>query len=239
MTVAFLRPFVSMFNDTETRSGIQHAIRTGRSWWAVRYSTLDGWAHEWDTEPGSPNGHKDWPLLPRCGRQAVRLYCPHGKFAQLGDSQDATGKLFQFKIGLRHLTLGSHTNGAIETQSVSGHVIGMLTGTNGECILYAWEPLLPPDIPSDAPRAPNEQEWIAKHAEPGLFELAVADWEKRFDEYTRTPQYRLWAKQYQAWESNAHGQLVGPLSDNVYFPMYQNMTALSADVLGIDDGEGR
>lgn len=227
--------FLNPFTDREAVRCADHARKTGRSWWALRYS--DEWVHEWDAEPASPNGHKDWPLMPKRGRQAVRLYCPNGKFAQLGDTGDATGKLFQFKCGVRSIRL---TGSALsEEREVLAHVIGMLTGTNGECVLYAWEPLPEPAMPLDVPKRPIESEWIAKSAEPGLYEQAVARWESEIEAYSHTPQAQAWVRACKAWEANARGRLVGPINDNVYVPHYKGFTGpLKADHLGIDDGEG-
>jgi hypothetical protein len=233
---SFLHP-LAPFIDPESRRCAQHARQSRRSWWSARLSTIDDWVHEWDPDPSSPNGHIDWPRLPKYGRQALRLYCPNGKFAQLGDMKDASGKLFQFKSGTRNISIGGDV--ATETRSVQAHVVGMVTGLDGECVLYAWELVPEPPIPADAPKAPIEQEWIAKSAEPGLYQAAVMDWEKRIGEYELTPQYRDWSKRYMAWEANAHGRLVGPLTDNVYQMTYQNVGRVSADHLGIDDGEGR
>lgn len=172
------------------------------------------------------------------GRQAVRLYCPNGKVVQLGDLHDATGRLFQFKQGRRNVSVGQFGELG-EDRTMLAHVVGMVHGLMGECTYYAWELLPAPEIPSDAPKAPNQQEWIAKSAEPGLYEAAVVDWERQVDEYQRTPQYRQWERRYDAWERNAKGRLVGPVDDNVYRMSYLNGTALHADYLGLDDGESR
>lgn len=229
--------------DHETRNGIAIARRSGRSWWAVRMRHLDGWVHEWDPDPGSPNGHADWMRIPKIGRQEVRLYCPNGVSAHLGDTEDATGKLFQLKSGQRRVALSLGGNGLLhvtgEAKQTDAHIIGMISGTNGECVIYAWEPLPPPAIPLDAPQAPNEQEWIAKSAEPGLYEQAVIRWQRDFEAYALTSQYRAWAKRFQAWEDNARGRLIGPLEENVYHMKYQLVGKVNADYMGIDDGEGR
>lgn len=109
--------------------GVIRAHHAGRSWWSVRYT--DGTIRsEWDDDPGSPNGHADWPRLPYRGRQAVRLYCPNGQVATLGSDTDATGRLVQFKVGLR--TAG-------EGQGVLAHVIGIVEGTDGHGTFYAWQ----------------------------------------------------------------------------------------------------
>jgi hypothetical protein len=95
---------------------------TGRSWWRVRYS--DGTViNEWDGP--------DWSLLPRKGLVAVRLVCPNGKIAELGNSIDASDRLFQLKVGIRTAGDGKQT---------LAHVIGIITGTDGQCSCAAWEP---------------------------------------------------------------------------------------------------
>jgi hypothetical protein len=67
--------------DSDAALGGQHARATGRSWWALRYR--DGRiVHEWDADPGSPNGHHDWPRMAMLGQlhgvQALRLFAPNG-----------------------------------------------------------------------------------------------------------------------------------------------------------------
>lgn len=110
-------------------AGVLHANSTGRSWWSLRYT--DGTIiNEWDKDPGSPNGHVDWSRLPYNGRQAVRLFCPNGQVAHLGDTVDATGRLVQFKSRIRTVGFG---------QDVLAHVIGLVEGTDGQGRFYAWE----------------------------------------------------------------------------------------------------
>lgn len=93
---------------------------TGRSLWSLRY--MDGRIIS--------EGEVDWSLAPQQGRQSLRLYCPNGKVAQLGNTVDATGRLFQFKSGTFSTGAG---------KSVRAHVIGLITGTDGQCQCAAWE----------------------------------------------------------------------------------------------------
>lgn len=94
---------------------------TGRSWWRARYS--DGRViNEWDGP--------DWSLLPRRGLVAVRLYCPNGRVAELGNTVDASDRLFQLKGATMAAGKGSRTD---------FHLIGMITGTDGQCQCAAWE----------------------------------------------------------------------------------------------------
>lgn len=228
-------PYLSV--DAEARSGGKQAIQTGRSWWAVRYT--DGRIiHEWDPDAGSPNKHADWTRIDRRRRQYVRLFCPNGKMVQLGDDRDATGKLFQFKVGQRNVRFMPGPD-VIEDRQVFAHVVGIIHGFNGECTLFSWETLPPPEPPSDAPPMPSRQAFIDKSADPGMFETAYAQWERDFDDFCRTQSYKQFARRFQLWELSGRGQLTGPVEDNVYTMQYHNQGRLAADYLGIDDGDGR
>lgn len=93
---------------------------TGHSLWAARYR--DGRViNEWEC---------DWSLIPRQGLVAARLVCPNGEVAVLGNSVDASDRLFQFKVGV--MAAGQKTRR-------EAHIIGLLTGTNGQCKAAAWE----------------------------------------------------------------------------------------------------
>lgn len=93
---------------------------TGRSWWRVRYS--DGkLVDEWSG--------MDWSLLPRRGLVAVRLYCPNGQVAELGNTVEAGERLFQFKGGMLMGGLRAHTY----------QLIGLVTGLDGQCTCAVWE----------------------------------------------------------------------------------------------------
>lgn len=97
------------------------ARMTGRSYWSVRYR--DGSIiHEWE---------RDWSLIPRRGLVAVRLYCPDGNVAELGNSVDASDRLFQLKCGIRTAGAGKAT---------LAHIIGIIHGTDGQASCAAWEP---------------------------------------------------------------------------------------------------
>lgn len=112
-----------------TYTGVLRAQFTGRSYWSIRYTTGEI-ISEWDSDPGSPNKHADWPRIPYFHRQALRLFCPNGQVAHVGDTADATGRLVQFKIGLRTAGAGA---------GVLAHVIGIIEGTDGQGQFYAWE----------------------------------------------------------------------------------------------------
>lgn len=199
--------------DAEAATGGAHARRTWRSWWSLRYT--DGMiVREWDRDPGSPNGHADWTRLAMLGRlrgiQALRLYCPNGRMAELGSDRDETGRLFQFKVAARYLGVGVE----VAAQEVLAHVVGQITGLDGQCRLFAWEPHLEPRPPD--PAAFDGQP-------PGT--LAEA--------------YTAWRKMHDTWRSMGGGELVGPREDNVYALRYHNVGRLNADHLGMADGEGR
>jgi hypothetical protein len=229
--------------DSDAALGGQHARATGRSWWALRYR--DGRiVHEWDADPGSPNGHHDWPRMAMLGQlhgvQALRLFAPNGKMAEVGGEGDQTGRLFQFKRAVRYaVMMGSSVTPGRE---VLGHVIGMLTGHNGECVLYAWEPLPEPAPPPGAPPQPHR---------PGYFNREQPAWalkeqherylaeQAAFDAFMQGKPMRQWAQEIRDWEAAACGRLIGPIEDNVYDLRYGQVGKLNADVLGLADGEGR
>lgn len=96
------------------------ARMTGRSLWSLRYT--DG---RIVTE-----GEVDWSLAPLKGRQALRLYTPIGQVAELGNTEDATGRLFQLKGATATAGRRSRTD---------FHLIGLLVGTNGQASCYVWE----------------------------------------------------------------------------------------------------
>lgn len=71
----------------------------------------------------------DWSLLPREGRQTVRLYCPNGHVAELG-SDDSSWRLFQFKVGR---LMGNE-------RTTLAHVVGLITDpSTGDCTYAAWD----------------------------------------------------------------------------------------------------
>jgi len=75
-------------------------------------------------------GERDWSEVPPHGRQSLRLYCPNGQIAELGNSDNASGRLFQFKVGELRAGVGRTT---------LAHVIGIVDGPNGECHCAAWD----------------------------------------------------------------------------------------------------
>jgi hypothetical protein len=92
-----------------------------RSYWRLRF--IDGRTID--------EREVDWSLAPQRGRMALQLVCPNGEIAQLGNTQDATSRLFQLKVGIRTAGAGKQT---------LAHVIGIIVGTDGLCRLWAWEP---------------------------------------------------------------------------------------------------
>lgn len=223
--------------DSEAAIGGEHAKRTGRSWWALRY--VDGTiVREWDRDPGSPNGHQDWPRLAMLGRlkrtAALRIYCPNGRMAELGGEGDQTGKLFQLKVAVRYVRIGDGRPAGGE-QEVLGHVIGIVTGYDAQCQLFAWEPLPEPSPPPGCPKVPmkpvyprGQPTWAMKEQDD-RHKQETAAWYA----FQASPEMADWNRQCRAWEAMGKGRLIGPLEDNVYELKYQNVGRLSADHLGI------
>ena len=230
--------------DSEAALGGEHARRTGRSWWALRFT--DGQIlHEWDRDGGSPSGHMDWPRLAMLERlrwaSALRLFCPNGQMAELGGDGDQTGRLFQFKVAVRQVRLGP-TSITDESRQILAHVIGIVTGFDGQCLLYAWEPLPEPLPPPGCPPVPRKPDYF--NPEQPLW--AVKEQDERYQaeqrvwqEFQNRPAVADWRRQCQQWEASGRGQLVGPIQDNVYEIAYQQVGRLNADHLGLADGEGR
>jgi hypothetical protein len=239
-----LSPPLRLTVDREAAAGGEHARRTGRSWWALRYT--DGRIlREWDRDPGSPNGHADWPRLAMLGQlrgiQALRLYCPNGKMAELGGEGDQTGRLFQFKVAVRHVRLDS--SGASDAgHEVLAHAIGIITGYDGQCQLYAWEPLPEPPPPPGCPPVPKKPDYFNREqplwALKELAERYQAE-QRTWQDFQRSPAVSEWRRQCQAWDASGRGRLTGPLQDNVYELRFQQVGRLNADHLGLADGEGR
>lgn len=73
---------------------------------------------------------RDWLDLPRRGRQSIRLYCPSGRVGELGNTTDATDRIFQLKQGT--VSVG-------EKRQTLSHIIGLIHGTDGQCTCYAWD----------------------------------------------------------------------------------------------------
>lgn len=231
--------------DHEAAAGGEHARRTGRSWWALRY--VDGTiVHEWDRDPGSPNGHIDWPRLAMLGRlkrtQALRIYAPNGRMAELGGEGDQTGRLFQLKQAVRYVRVNGAFGGEDLGREVLAHAIGIVTGYDGQCTLFAWEPLPEPSPPPGCPPMPRKPNY--HNAEQPVWALKEQDERYRAEQaawvaYQTSSAMRDWARQCRAWDAMGKGRLVGPISDNVYDLKYQQIGRLSADHLGLADGEGR
>lgn len=187
----------------------------------------------------------DWPRLAMLGRlrgvQALRLYCPNGKMVEVGGDGDQTGRLFQFKVAVRHIVLGGPHDGA-QSQEALAHVIGIVTGYDGQCLLYAWEPLPEPAPPPGAPPMPKKPAYFNREqptwALQEQHERYVAE-QRAWEAFMTSDAMRAWKKALEGWQTSAKGRLVGPIQDNVYELEYQQVGRLKADHLGIADGEGR
>jgi hypothetical protein len=173
--------------------------------------------------------------------QALRLYAPNGRMAELGGDGDQTGKLFQFKVAVRYLRVGGISAEQVG-QDVLAHVIGIVTGYDGQCRLFAWEPLPEPSPPPGCPPMPKkpnyynrEQPIWALKEQDERYQQEQAAWSA----FQSSAAMADWGRQSRAWEAAGKGRLVGPLEDNVYDLRYQQVGRLSADHLGLADGEGR
>jgi len=209
------------------------AARTfGTAQWVLRMT--DGTLYyEWQT---------DWLQVPTKGRQALRLYCPNGRMAEVGGTLDATGRLFQLKVAARSVATG---NGAVVRKETLAHVIGMLDGTDGQCVLYAWEPAWSPAVLHEPVRR-----WLVDTAmrlgglnfvaAPSGLDLETLDALVRgnvtldlrsIDRLLRrmsAPPELLVLR-----ERVRNGRLLGPLRDWAYALQYQNIGPLCAAHLGI------
>lgn len=92
----------------------------GLSYWAARFKAR-GDVYEFDC---------DWTDLPRQGLREVRLHCPDGQVAVLGNSVDLSDRAFQFKTAGLLVGVG---------KQLLAHTIGILTGPNGEATTYTWD----------------------------------------------------------------------------------------------------
>lgn len=108
-------------------AGRTAALLHRRPYWSLLYT--DGRVvNEWE-------GH-DWTQAPKKGRKALRLYCPSGEMAEVGDvhGNDAHDRLFQFKVG----RIGVGLVGGGVSRETTAYVIGCIHSTDGGCVLYAW-----------------------------------------------------------------------------------------------------
>lgn len=214
--------------EWETRIGLLQSLGTARSWWAARYT--DGTIlNEWDADPGSPNGHVDWPRIAKRGMQRVRLYCPNGHYAELGDTSDAGGRFVQFKIGMRAVYVqGAPINA--QTRATLAHVIGLVDGYDGQATCYAWERLPMPDKPPGEPKKPDHTNDYYRTGRAGLFDDHLKRYWVDLIEYQSSPAYASWLVQVNAWRKNAFGRLIS-FRDNVNNMYYANVGKVSDDYL--------
>jgi hypothetical protein len=84
---------------THRDEGATRARRDGRAYWRLLYRG-GRVVNEWD-------GADPWLEAPRQGREAIRLSCPDGQVATLGnEGGDASGRLLQFKVAEARLMAG-------------------------------------------------------------------------------------------------------------------------------------
>lgn len=101
--------------------GALRARFTGKSFWQVRYSN-GRVISEWEGI--------DWIDIPRMGMNELRLICPSGEIAVMGNTRDATDRLFQVHGGILTMGAGRRT---------TYQLIGLIVGSNGACQCAAWE----------------------------------------------------------------------------------------------------
>ena len=110
-----------------------------RSWWQCRYSSgkiLAEW-HTLTTKLLLPSGNgksSRWEDIPKDGMVGLRLLCPNG---MAGEMEAPEGhKFFQLKVGGIDVALGA----AVKTRRYcDAHIIGVVMGSNGDCLCRAWE----------------------------------------------------------------------------------------------------
>jgi hypothetical protein len=226
----FRSPFQS--GDRTDRDGLRVAARKRRSWWSVRYT--DGTVlSEWERDPGSANGHRDWLRIPSRGMQAIRLYCPNGTMAALGDTSDATGTIFQLKVSVRSVAISDGRQTMIDARRVLAHVIGKVTAVDGTCLLYSWEILPRPEFHVKLPERPDPNSDYFRTAAPGTLARAYDRWQQGTRAIQSSPEYAAWQADVRAWDESAQGRLVGPIQDNVHFISYQMIGKLEQAHLGL------
>ena len=97
-----------------------------RSWWVARYR---------DGKEVAEYSGIDWAELPKTGLVQLRLHCPDGMVGVVGNSVDASDRLFQFKIAQAQAGIGGGGAGRMTL----AQVIGIVNDTAGNCTLWAWE----------------------------------------------------------------------------------------------------
>ena len=111
--------------------------RSGRSWWQARYSNGKVLS-EWDTLlskillPSSSPRTSRWEEVPKKGMVGLRLLCPNGIAGELEAPEGF--RFFQLKVGYFDVSIGKPGGG----RSTGAHIIGVVTGVNGDCLCRAW-----------------------------------------------------------------------------------------------------
>ena len=116
---------------------------SGRSWWQARYS--DGKVlSEWDTLtdwPRLPLGitgfnfgkSSRWEEVPKKGMVGLRLLCPNGMAGELEAPEGC--RFIQLKHGGVMVAIG----GGVGERYTDAHIIGVISGPDGNCLCRAWE----------------------------------------------------------------------------------------------------
>lgn len=174
---------------------------TGRPWWELEFR---------DGRRLSEADGVDWVDAPRAGRVAVRLYCPDGRVPVLGNSVDASGRLFQLTEMVVRLGAPDPEAPARERR----------VERRGASVLV-WDTAAPP-APKVARYRRPRWEPVGREAVAHVVGM-VRDTDGGCALY--------------AWEYDdaapAGGRLVGPLLDHVAHLAYHGIGPLAADVLGV------
>lgn len=122
-------------------------VRSGRSWWQVRY--VDGRElAEWETVPGGPRDARPdsavwratrWEEVPKRGIVGLRLLCPNGLAGEL-ETNNPEGRFFQFKDGELDVAfgVGGARRGIATRRRASAHVVGCV-GDDGVAECWSYE----------------------------------------------------------------------------------------------------
>lgn len=182
-----------------TDAGVRRAAAAGRAYWRLLYR--DGRVlNEWDGW--------DWLDVPRRGQQAVRLCCPNGQVATLGNESDASGRLFQLKVALLTLPTGEP-----DPEQRARRVVEF----GRSQVEWSFAPQPRPHRPHRPPATVPARRTVAQvigmlHGTDGQCQCI-------------------------AWEYDPSapggGHLTPAWEDNVYLFRYQHLGPLRADVLGL------
>lgn len=100
-----------------------------RPFWVLHYHDRED-VFEGDACRCGRHPIQDWLCRPSGRVRGIGMYTPDGLVHELGSPwSDMTGKVFQFKLGVRTLAGGG----------TGFHLIGIIAGLDGQCLCYSWE----------------------------------------------------------------------------------------------------